>query len=96
MGGLLAGLATLATPILARVLLALGMGVLTITGVALSVSSIKTLAVSQLAAFPAAALQLGGLLGVWQGLGMVFGAVTFAVTYWTLTKAVSIASAGAA
>ncbi len=91
MGGLLAGIAALAAPMAARVLMALGFGVVTIAGVALSASTIKDLVLSNLGAAPAAALQIAGLAGVWTALGMVFGAVTFTVTLFGLTKAVRIA-----
>jgi len=91
MGGLLAAIASLAAPMAARVLISLGFGVLTITGVAVASDQIKGLVLSNLGAGPAAALQLAGLAGVWTALGMVFGAVTFGVTMFGLTKAVRIA-----
>jgi len=92
MGGLLAGIASLAAPMAARVLLSLGFGLVTIAGADLSASSIKALVIANLSAGPAAALQIAGLAGVWTALGMVFGAMTFTVTLFGLTKAVKIAS----
>jgi hypothetical protein len=91
MNGLLAGLAALAQPILARVLIALGFSVLTVTGVTVALDGLKSVVVTHLAGMPVAAIQLGGLFGLWQGIGMVFGACTFVVTLWTLKRAVSIA-----
>ena len=90
MGGLLAAIAGLATPILARVLVALGFSVVTLAGAAAAVDTVKGLVLSKLGAAPIAGLQIAGLAGVWEGLGMIFGAVTFTVTLFALTKAVRI------
>lgn len=91
MGGLLAGLATLAQPILARVLLALGFSVVALAGVAAVVGQLRALVVTKLGGVPSDALQLAGLAGLGESLGILFGAMTFAVAYWTATKAVKIA-----
>lgn len=88
--GLLAAIAALAGPILARVLLALGFSVVTLGGVVAAVNAAKGSLVSYLGAAPNAAMQLAGLMGVWDGLGMMFGAMTFTVTLWGMTKAVRI------
>jgi len=93
MGGLLAGLASLAQPILARVLLALGMAAVTIVGVDASFGALKSLVLAQFAGFPVAVVQLGGLMGVWQGIGIVIGAATWCVTFYALTRSVRIAGA---
>lgn len=79
-------LASMAAPLVARVLMALGFSVITVTGVTVAISQLKTQVISSLGAAPLAALQLGGLLGAWVGLGMVFGAITFAVTLRGLTS----------
>lgn len=92
MGGLLAGLASLAQPILARVLAALGMSLVTTVGAAAVLTQIKSLVISSLAGGVESALMIAGLAGVWTGLGMVWGAITFTVTYWQLTKAVRLAT----
>ena len=78
--------ATLAGPIAARVLMAMGMGVVTVTGVTAAVDTLKTTILQNLGNGPTAALQLAGLSGCWVALGLVFGAVTFAVTFVMLTK----------
>lgn len=85
--GLLASLLALAQPILARVLIALGMSVVTIGGVSAVLTDLKQDIVTGIGAGPAAALELAGLLGAWEGLGIVFGAVTFAGTIWGITSA---------
>lgn len=92
--GFLLALATLAKPITARVLLALGFSVVTVTGVALSVSTVKGLVLSSLGTAPMAALQLAGLMGVWEAGGLVFGAMTWCVSFWTLTSATKLIGTG--
>jgi len=94
MGGLLAGIASLATPILARVLVALGMSVVTFGGLTFVVSSLKDQVIAGLGNAPLAMLQLAGLAGAWEAIGLVFGAMTFSVSYWALTKAVRIVGSG--
>jgi Protein of unknown function (DUF2523) len=88
--GLLAAIAGLAGPMFARVLLAIGFSVVTLGGVQAAVSGLKGQLMSYLGAAPSAGLQLAGLAGVWEGLGMVLGAVSFTVSLWGLTKAVRI------
>lgn len=88
--GLLAAIAGLASPILARVLLALGFSVVTFGGAAGIVAALKSTVLSSLGSAPIAGLQIAGLAGVWVALGSVFGAVTFSVAYWGMTKAVRI------
>lgn len=88
--GFLAALATLAGPIVARVLIALGMSVVTIGGVTVALANVKQSIVANLSAGPVAALQLAGLMGCWQGLGLIFGAMTFSVAFWALTQSTQI------
>ena len=92
MGGLLAAIASLATPILARILLAVGFSAVTFVGADAVVGQIRGMIISNLNGAPLAGLQLAGLAGVWQALGMVFGAITFTVTMFGLTKAVRLVS----
>lgn len=92
MGGFLAGLASLAAPIAARVLIALGMSVVTVGGVAASVSALKSYIVSSVGIGDIA--MLAGLAGCWEGLGLIFGSVTFALTFWTATQATKVIGTG--
>jgi hypothetical protein len=87
MGGFLGALAALAGPITARVLIALGFSVVTVGGVDIAIGAVKDEILFNLADGPMAALQLAGLSGCWTALGMIFGAMTFAATYWSLTQA---------
>ena len=91
MGGLLAAIASLAAPILARVLVALTFSVVTVAGVGAAIVVLRTQLMTALSGAQLAGLQLAGLAGVWDGLGMFFGAITFIVTWWGLTKAVRVA-----
>lgn len=92
----LSGLLTLVKPILNRVLAALGFAVVNIAGVSAAIQWGKDQVIqslsgaSGLSAGTAAAMQLAGLGGVWTGLGLVFGAMTFAGTMFAIRKASSI------
>lgn len=79
-------LASMAAPLVARVLMALGFSVIAVTGVTVAIQQLKDLVVNNLGNAPVAVLQLGGELGAWVGLGMVFGAITFAITLRGLTS----------
>lgn len=89
--GLLAALASLAAPLVARILLAVGFSVVTYAGMDAAVSAARSQLMQYLNGAPAAGLQIAGLAGVWEGLGMVFGSISFTVAWWALTKAVRIA-----
>lgn len=92
MGGtLLAGLLSISGSVVARVLLSLGFSVVTITGLSAAITAIKNSLLGSLAGAPPALLQLAGLAGAWDALGLVLGACTFALSYWTLTSSVKIA-----
>jgi len=93
--GWLGALATLAGPMVARVLMALGMSVVTITGVDVAMGQVKPIIVAQFSQAPLAAIQLAGLSGCWLALGMIFGALTFALSFWSLTQATKIIGKGA-
>ena len=54
-------LASMAAPLVARVLMALGFSVITVTGTTLAINQLKSLVVSNLGAAPVAMLQLGGM-----------------------------------
>jgi len=90
MNGLLAALATLAAPMTARVLLALGFSVVTVTGVSLSFSEVLGLLQSNIGGLPTAVSQLIGIGGGWIALGAILGACSFVVSLWSLTAATRI------
>lgn len=83
-------LIALVGPIVARILSTLGLSVVILAGLTGAVSAIKNLVISNIGSMPAAAVGLGGLFGIWECLGIIFGAVTFIVAwkssagFWTL------------
>lgn len=74
----LSALIALLVPFLiARVLVALGLTIVTITGVNSAYNILVAQVISHLGAVPASILMLFGLAGIGQGLGIVFGAMTY-------------------
>lgn len=88
--GLLGALVTLAAPVVGRVLLSLGFSVVTIAGVTVALGAVRAELMSRLGALPLATIQLLGLANVWVALGILLGAMTFCVSYWTLTSSVRV------
>lgn len=72
-------------PLMARWLASMGLSLVVLAGLTASVGQLKGLITSNLSGLPLATLQLAGLMGVWEGFGIILGAVTFCVT-WASTK----------
>lgn len=70
-------------PLVSRVLVTLGLSMVVTAGVALVATTLKNLILQHLGGMPGASVQLLGLFGVWEAVGMWFGALTFAVTWHT-------------
>jgi hypothetical protein len=87
MGGLLAGLLSLAGPVIIRMLIALGIGTLTFTGVTTALQDLIGAAVSSWASVPSAILALASIAGIPQALGIVAGAYTTRVGIWVAASA---------
>jgi hypothetical protein len=68
-------------PLLARMLTALGVSLITITGLVATAATLKTLMISNLNAVPMDGLELAGLFGVWTCIGLCLGSVTFVITF---------------
>lgn len=83
----------LVKPALGRVFTSLGISALTITGVDAAFNTVRDRVISEFNKADLAILQLAGLAGAWDALGLIFGACGFAVSYWALTKALSFTSA---
>jgi len=89
---LAAFLVGLVGPIMARWLASVGLSLVVMAGLTAAVATLKTTIQTNLAGLPLDGLQLAGLFGLWQCLGMVLGALTFCVTwastkgFWTLAK----------
>lgn len=84
--GVGAFLLALVQPIIARILVALGMSVVTFTGMGLLMEQVTQAVQGAWGGLPSAILGLAGLAGIGQGLSIVFGAIATRVLIWQLTK----------
>lgn len=80
----------LVQPVIARVLIALGFSVVSFVGMELLMNQLISSVQGAWGGLPHAILQLAGLAGVGQGLGIIFGAVLTRVMIWQLTKSTRI------
>jgi hypothetical protein len=78
---LAAFLVAMVGPIMARILSALGLSMVVLGGLTASAGGLKSLVISNLGSLPSAGVQLGGLFGFWEALGIVFGGLTFVITW---------------
>ncbi|MDH6594341.1 hypothetical protein M2165_004230 [Variovorax sp. TBS-050B] len=83
-------LLSLAQPILAKILLALGFSVITVVGVEAAITQVKNLFIANLAALPADMLNLALYLWVGKAVGIIFGAVATKLLLWSIQNATSI------
>ena len=84
--GIGAFLLALVQPIIARILVALGMSIVTFTGMGLLMEQVTQAVQSAWGGLPGAILGLAGLAGLGEGLSIVFGAIATRVLIWQLTK----------
>lgn len=90
--GLAAFIIAMVGPVAARILASLGLSLVSVTGLTLAYSMLKAQVISGIGGLPAAAIQLGGLMGIWEALGIVMGALVFAMTwrgtsgFWKLAR----------
>lgn len=82
---LAAFLVAMVGPLVARILVSLGFSLVTVAGLTAAVAALKTQITSGIGALPAAAISLGGLLGIWECFGLVLGAASFVIA-WHSTK----------
>lgn len=80
-------LLSLAGPLVIRALLAIGVSVLTITGVDTAFGGLVSSAQSYYGGMPSAVLGLASLAGVPQALGIVFGAFNARLAMWLAVSA---------
>lgn len=78
---LTAWLLAMVGPLALRILSALGLSLVAVGGLSIAAAAVKALVMSNIGQFPATAVQLLGLYGVWECLGLVFGALTFVLTW---------------
>ncbi len=73
-------------PLTHRVLVALGLGILTYGGVAIAIATLIQLAKAHYLGLPSMVLDLAGLGGIGQAAGIVTGAVIYRSSITTLSK----------
>jgi hypothetical protein len=83
-------LAGMAKPLVAKVMIALGFQVVTITGVVVALDTLKGQMLTWVNQVPAAGLQLALLAGSGEALGIIFGAIAFRVTLWQIQNGTKI------
>lgn len=84
--GVGAFLLALVQPIISRILVALGMSIVTFTGMSVLMEQVTQAVQSAWGGLPGAILGLAGLAGLGEGLSIVFGAIATRVLIWQLTK----------
>ncbi len=74
-------LLSLVGPMLARILLSLGVSLLTLTGLTVTTALLKQTMINNLGNVPGDGLQLAGLFGIWTCVGLALGSITFVVSW---------------
>lgn len=87
MGGLAGLLVGLAAPIAVRVITALGMGLVTFTGVTAAFQGLIGYAQTNWSAMPSSVLALSSIAGIPEGLGIIAGAMVARVGMWVVASA---------
>lgn len=80
-------LLSMAEPLVAKVMVAMGFSVVSIVGVEAVVGQVKASLVSSVNSMPVDMLNFALYLGIGQALGIIFGAVTTKLTLWAITNA---------
>ncbi len=83
-------LLSLAKPLLARILLALGFSVVTITGFEAAVNQVKSQLTGSIGALPVDMLNVFLLAGGGKGIGIILAAVSVKVMLWQITSATKV------
>jgi len=78
---------TLVGPLVVKILAFLGIAVATFSGVDVAFETLQGHATSNYSGLPLAVIQLAGLAGVPQALGLVFGAFNARLMLWTAASA---------
>lgn len=83
-------------PLIAKVLIALGFSVVTITGMEAIINQLKSSLVADLSSMPADMLAIFQLAGGGTALGMIFGAMATKLTLWGIQNATRLLGTPAA
>ncbi len=84
--GLASFFLALVQPIIARIMVALGMSLVTFTGMTIVIEQITQAVQDAWGGLPGAIMGLAGLAGLGEGLSIVFGAIATRVLIWQLTR----------
>jgi len=76
----------LVTPIVRRVLVALGIGLVTYTGLDLIMSGVQSAVITSIGGMTGASAQVAAILGFQQSVGILLGALTARLALTQLTK----------
>ena len=82
---LAAFIVALVGPVTARILVSLGLSLASVGGLSAAFGALKAQVIANIGGLPASTIQLGGLLGIWQSVGIVLGAYVFVLTWQTVT-----------
>lgn len=83
-------LLSMAEPLVAKVLLALGFSVVSIVGVEATANALKASFISSMNAMPADWLNFALYLWLGKGLGIIFGAMATKLMLWSIQSATSL------
>lgn len=83
-------LLSLVQPFLAKIMLALGFSVVTITGFQAAIGALKSQLINSVNTLPVDLLNVFLLAGGGVGLGIVFSAIAVKVTLWQISNATKI------
>lgn len=86
MTGIAAWLMSMIVPILGRIMVALGVSLVTYTGITEGVRMLIDYSKGAYQGLPSTIAGLAGLAGVGEGLGLILGAIVARVALWTLTQ----------
>ncbi|QTD44305.1 DUF2523 domain-containing protein [Ottowia testudinis] len=78
-----------------KVLLALGLSVVTVVGFEIAIGQLKSQLIGGVYSLPVDVLNLFLLAGGGVALNLIFGAITFRVTMWSISKATRVLGVGA-
>jgi hypothetical protein len=90
MTSLSAFLLAMITPMLGRILTALGFAVVSVVGFDIAITTLKNLFLLHVGAVPAAGLQMALLAGAGQAMGIIFGAITTRLLLWKASQVTRI------
>lgn len=85
-------LLSLVKPLISRILLALGIGLVSVVGINTAIDQIKNTLVNSIGGLPADVLGLFILAGMGQALGIITGAITTKILIVQATKALRFMS----